>query len=236
MALRLSSMCVLTILVGCTQGDKGGADTAETEKDSGDGGSGTMWRPAGTGTAYFVDGDEDNSLFHLEMERAVEPREGEDYYGFITRGGDDPIELDDIDVESEDFTFEADVGFNAVIEGYDGFEAWANDTGERGDGDALWVGAIDTNIYTVIQDLLIYSESTPSGEGTLRATETLVAGMQVLAQDTIEGAGDIDSVQSAGEQIYNGILGLDEDLNNSMKLEINLKCKVLWILIECGYQ
>src|SRR4051812_22504206 len=96
MALRVSSMLVFTIFVGCTGTDKAATETDGTGDDSGAGGSGTTWRAEGSGSAYFADGSEDDSLFHLEVSRAAPPRDGEAYYGFVSRGGADPIALGEI--------------------------------------------------------------------------------------------------------------------------------------------
>lgn len=212
MTPRLPGILALCVLIGCGGGgagdDKG---TGADDEDTGGGGSADLWRASGEGTAFFLDGVEDNSLFHLEMTRAPEPREGEAYYGFVSRGGEDPVALGQIPVTGEDVIFEADIGENAVIGGYDTFEAWANATGTRGDGDPLWAGQVDPVIYGVIQNLVIASTDTPSGEGSLRAVESLLQELTQAAQGVIDATGDVDAANAQAESISNAISGAEND-------------------------
>ena len=87
---------------GCS--DKGGGSGSDTggtgSGDDGGGGSGggdggPTWRPSGLGTAYFADGSEDGSLFHLEMQAVPGPRDGEAYYGWLLDADGESIALAD---------------------------------------------------------------------------------------------------------------------------------------------
>jgi hypothetical protein len=211
-ALLLAGITGLSI--GCTGAatdDK--VDTAEATDDTGGGGSGELWRPSGSGVAYFLDGTAGNSLFHLELTRCTEPAEGEAYYGWVSRGGADPIPLGEIACSNEEVYFEHDIGENAIIGGYDTFGAWATDDGGAtpGTGTALWAGQVDPVVYGVIQELLIASDVTPDGQGSLRAVSAAVASASQLAQDTMGAPYDANAYNAAGESIANTLDGAMED-------------------------
>ena len=125
---------ILIVLVACSgtgsKSESGGGDSSiATDDTGGGGGSGDKWLPAGTGFGWFVDGTTDNSVFHLEMAQTRPPKDGEAYYGWISKSGQDPIALGEIPVTGEDLIFEADLGADAVLGGYDTFEAYATDNG-----------------------------------------------------------------------------------------------------------
>ncbi|MDP2312817.1 MAG: hypothetical protein Q8P41_07920 [Pseudomonadota bacterium] len=206
---------VVGTLVGCDGPAEEGKDTAASEDDTGGGGTGTLWRPAGEGTAYFADGAEDNSLFHLELSRCNEPREGEAYYGWVSKGGEEPIAVGEITVAGEEVYFEYDIGVNAIIQGFDTFEAWATDNGGTArDGEQLWVGEVDPVVYGTIQTLLIASPDTPDGQGSLRSVETAVQDIRVRGQEAVDAPFDLESFQDDAEAIANALEGTSEDLND----------------------
>lgn len=213
----LISVAVLG-LVGCTgkDGTGNGDDTGGADDTGGGGGTGTLWRPAGQGTAWFLDGTADNSLFHLEMTRVNEPREGEAYYGWISVSGDasSKISVGEIAVTGDEVVFEFDVGENAIIAGYDTFEAWASTDGMEGSGEQLWAGQVNTVIFDVIQNLLISSDSTPDGQGSLRSVETAVEAIRVRAQEAVDGEFSLDSFTEEAEAVSNGLAGTSTDRND----------------------
>lgn len=226
---------VTGLSVGCTGGataDKD--DTAGEGDDTGGGGTGSNWRPAGSGVAYFLDGAADNSLFHLEMTRCTEPAEGEAYYGWVSRGGEDAIALGAITCANEEVYFESDIGSNAIIGGYDTFEAWATDNGGTArDGTQLWYGQVDTVVYDVIQDLLITSTATPDGQGSLRSVESAVQTIRDLAQATMDAPFVLADYNRTAESIANGLDGEDDDINDDGRVEtIDAQLPVLG---EAGY-
>lgn len=208
---------VTGLSVGCGDPAAESKDgSSDTEDDTGGGGSGDTWRPSGSGVAYFLDGAEDNSLFHLEMTRCTEPAEGEAYYGWVSRGGADPIAVGEIACVGEEVYFEYDIGENAIIGGYDTFEAWATDNGGTTPaGTQLWAGQVDPVIYTVIQDLLIASDVTPDGQGSLRSVETAVQNVRGIAQAALDAPFDQDDFQEAGETIANALDGTAEDRDDN---------------------
>jgi hypothetical protein len=211
---------VVAGLVGCSSPAEDGKETGEVGEDTGGGGSGTLWRPAGAGTAYFVDGVEDNSLFHLELTRANDPREGEAYYGWVSKGGEDPIALGEIPVTAEEVNFDSDIGVNALIEGYDTFEAWATDNGGTArEGEKLWEGAVNPVVYGVIQTLLISSPDTPDGQGSLRSLESAVQVIEARAQSVIDASFDLDAFNAESEAIANGLEGTEEDRNDDGRVD-----------------
>lgn len=209
--------CVWLVLLAACDGpdEEDNKETGTEEDDTGGGGSGSLWRPAGEGTAYFADGAEDNSLFHLELTRCNDPDEGEAYYGWVSRGGEEAISLGEIPVSAEEVYFEYDIGVNALTEGYDTFEAWATDNGGTArEGTQLWVGEVNPVIYGVIQTLLISSTDTPDGEGSLRSVETAVENIRTEAQGAIDAEFSMDDFQASGEAVANALEGTSEDRND----------------------
>jgi hypothetical protein len=238
MALRLSYIglaITLGLLAGCDGPSASDKDTAPTEEDdTGGGGSGTLWRPAGEGMAYFLDGAEDNSLFHLEMTRCNEPREGEAYYGWVSRAGEDPITVGEIAVTNEEVIFEYDIGTNAIIGGYDTFEAWATDNGGSArEGTQVWTAQVDPVIYGVVQTLLISSDATPDNEGSLRSVETAVQDIAAKGQDIVDGSFVLANFKSDSESIANAIYGVEEDRNDDGT--VSLMDGQLGVLQDGGY-
>lgn len=205
------------LLSACTGKDGTDPDDTDIEgDDTGGGGTGSLWRAAGSGTAYFADGTVDNSLFHLEMTRCTEPREGEAYYGWVSKGGLEPIGLGEITVEAEEVYFEGDIGVNAIIEGYDTFEAWAGEDAATAQesGTELWAGRVDTVVYDVIQTLVIASDETPDGQGSLRSVETAVQALRDEGQAALDATFDQDSFTATCEGIANALEGVEEDRND----------------------
>jgi hypothetical protein len=206
-----------TLFVGCNgpaETEKDGTDPVDTE-DTGGGGSGTLWRPAGEGTAYFLDGAEDNSLFHLELTRCNEPAEGEAYYGWVSKGGEEPISVGEIAVVSEEVTFEYDIGVNAIIQGYDTFEAWASDNGGTArEGTELWTGSVNPVVYDVVQNLLISSDATPDGQGSLRSMETAVEAIRAEGQGLLDDPFALQDFKAGSEAIANALYGTTDDRND----------------------
>ncbi len=214
---RALLLAVVTGLsIGCN--GPGGADKEDTgagDEDTGGGGTGDLWRPAGSGVAYFLDGTVDNSLFHLELTRCTDPAEGEAYYGWVSKSGADPIAVGEITVSNEEVYFESDIGENALLAGYDTFEAWATDNGGTApEGRQLWVGQVDPIVYDVIQNLVFASALTPDGQGSLRSLETALQEVRTLAQDTLDAPFSASSFTDASESIANSLEGVAEDRND----------------------
>lgn len=217
---RLTGILALAALIGCGDAPEGDEKDSGTDTEDSGGGGADLWRPSGEGVAFFLDGVEDNSLFHLEMTRAPEPREGEAYYGFVSKGGADPLALGQIAVAGEDVIFEADIGENAIIGGYDTFEAWANTSGTAGDGEQLWAGQVDPIIYGVIQNLVIASTDTPSGEGSLRAVESLLQDLTQAAQGVADSGDGVDAMNAQAESISNAISGAANDWDDDGTVDV----------------
>jgi hypothetical protein len=216
------SFMLISALSACTGGtDKGGSDDtgvppiSTDDSGGGGGGGGNTWVPSGRGEALLLDGAEDNSLFHLDLEYALDPRDGEGYFGFL--GGEDveEIALGPIDVQADGVVlFEADVGFNALLEGYDRFDAWSgvDESSARSKGTHLWTGQVDPKLRSAYEGLLISAEGTPDGEGTLRAVETTTETIKQHVVDTL-GMEDLNEVHIRAEATANAIQGTDEDID-----------------------
>ncbi len=218
--MRTCSFLVLA-LVACTEdvvkddnaGDTGGEDTA------GGGGTADTWKASGTGSAYFGDGSADNSMFTLQMSRAYEPRDGEAYFGFVSTGGSDWVEVGEILVNGEDVDYTYDIGSNAIIAGYSHFEAWANSTGEVGEGDPVWAGNVDPTVFDTIQGMLIASTATPDGQGSLRALESHLEFL-IAEAGSAEGAGLTDAESATlCEKIGNALQDPPEDSDGDGTVE-----------------
>ncbi len=217
--MRLLSFAIpLAVLVGCPGPGDSGKDTADgqSEDTASGGGQQDNWSPAGSGMAYFADGDTDNSLFTLELAGANPPRDGEAYYGFVRAGADgDPVALGEIQVNGEDVQFTSDIGENAILAGYSHFEAWASDgDGDEPDGDAVWEGQVDTTVYDVIQRLLIANPDTPSGEGSLRALETQLEYLRDESAAASSGGLTMSELALVGEKVGNALQDPTVDSNN----------------------
>lgn len=220
--LRLGLLFIAPMAAGCAAGgasDKDGSETGDEDTGEG-GGTGTLWRPTGAGYAYFSDGMSDNSLFHLELTRCIPPKEGEEYYGFVSKGGTAPVALGAITVSGEEVVFDNDIGINALIEGYDTFEAWANVDGLQGSGEHLWTGQVDPIIYGVVQNLVIASEVTPTGEGSLRSVETAVEGLRDYGQAAVDGGFSLPEIHTTAEGMMNAIRGTTEDSNEDGSVDV----------------
>ncbi len=216
--MRLSMFVVpLVVLVGCPgPEDSGKGETAGTDDTASGGGEQDNWSPAGSGTAYFVDGESDNSLFTLELTGANEPRDGDAYYGFVSVGVDgDPVALGEIQVNGEDVSFTSDIGENAILAGYSHFEAWSSDgDGDEPDGDAVWEGDLDTTVFDVLQRLLIANPDTPTGEGSLRALESHLEFLRDETDAASNGGLTLDELALVGEMVGNALQDPPEDSNN----------------------
>jgi hypothetical protein len=203
-------------LAACTEEKKGGSETAEGQEDTaGGGGEQENWRASGTGVAYFTDGESDGSLFRLSLSRALPPRTGYAYYGFVSGADGDLIALGEISVNGEDVDFQAEVGVNAITEGLSHFEAWHTDgDGSKPEGDAVWAGDVDTTVYSVIQRLLIENSDTPDGSGSLRSLESHLEFLGAEAQAAAGGGLTISELQLIGEKVGNGLEDPAVDSNN----------------------
>lgn len=222
-ALSIALPIALGALLAAGCGDKdgggGGDDTGGDGAGEGGGGEGggsgggDTWRASGIGTAYYADGATDGSLFHLEMQAVPDPREGEAYYGWVVNEAGDSIALGQIPITGSDVVFEADVGVNALLEGYSRFEAYAGSGDDANvSGDALWVGTVDPDLEDAYEQMLLSTAEVPGQEGSARAIQTTIEAALALAQDTIDNTTDIGQMQNRGERISNALTGLEEDL------------------------
>lgn len=218
--MRLLMIAVpLAMLVGCPGPDSADKDSAEgdTEDTASGGGQEDNWSAAGSGTAYFTDGETDNSLFTLELAGANEPRDGEAYYGFVSDGvGGDMVPLGEIQVNGEDVLFTSDIGENAILAGYSHFEAWASDgSGDEPEGDPVWEGDVDTTVYDVIQRLLIANPDTPDGTGSLRALESQLEFLRDECEAASNGGLTDAELALVGEKVGNALMDPTVDADNS---------------------
>jgi hypothetical protein len=177
----------------------------DSEDDSTGGGGDANWRVAGKGSAFFGDGDADNSLFQLSMSQCADPRDGEAYYGWVssTTTGQ-AIAVGEIPVSAGLVEFAFDLGENAIIGRLDHFEAYANDSGEA-EGDLLWTGTVNATVFDVVQALLIGSDDTPDGQGSLRSMESQIEALAAYALEVAEEGGELPELKAEAERLANGL-------------------------------
>lgn len=217
--MRPVTVALLVLATGCTSGGKdrngSGDDSGDTDDEDSGGGNAGDWRPVGGGYAWFVDGAADNSVVHLELTRCIPPLEGEAYYGFLSKGGSSPIALGELTCAGEEVRFEGESGVDALLGGYDTFDAYAT-AGDGGapDGTHLWTGQIDPALLAVIEELVISSSATPEGEGTLRSAETEIEFVIEYTLDVVADARSVEDLHEEGERIANAIEGGAEDIDD----------------------
>lgn len=208
----------LLLAMAACNGETSGKDDSETtgggDDTGGGGGGGDNWVAAGQGFAWFVDGEEDNSVLHLEMGQVRPPKEGEIYYGRVSQAGANPIIIAEIPITTDELIFEYDLGINAVIEGYDTFEAYAG-TDSSAEGAPLWRGQVSPEIYTSIQNLLVSSDATPGQEGSLRSLENYIERLREEIATNVGTGRELSVLRAHGEKIANAIDGTEEDYDDS---------------------
>lgn len=220
--MRLACALCMTLIWGCTpDGDTGkGADGGSGDDTASGGGSGDDWRASGSGIAFFADGSEDNSLFRLQLNHCQPPRDGESYYGWVSKDGADQESLGEIVVNGDTVDFSSDIGTNAIIGGYNHFEAWASKDSDIGTGEMLWEGDVDTTVYSVIQRLLIESPDTPDGQGSLRTMESELETLATAAKDLKDASPDIGDLKAQAEAIANGLQEPADDIDGDGDVSI----------------
>lgn len=216
--VRTFILALLAVATACNGGggtSNGKDDTGDTDTEDSGGGNTDNWRPAGTGYAWFVDGETDNSKLHLEMSRCIAPPEGEAYYGFVSRGGADVVALGEITCDGEEVWFEGESGMDLLIGGHDTFQAYSSSgSGDAPEGTPLWEGRIDPALLDTIAELVIASPSTPEGEGTLRSAESQIEALVRYTTAIIDATMQVADLQVEGERIANAIEGGAEDYND----------------------
>jgi len=215
---------LISVLLACTVGsdkgasdDSGGAPPILTDDTGGGGGGGASWNPSGRGEAWLLDGEEDNSMFQLEIEYVPQPAEGDGYFGWLSGEGNEALSLGPIDVLDDGVVrAQVELGFNALVAGYDRFDAYAHSDASTAqtDGIHLWTGQVDEDLKAAYEQLLISAESTPGGEGTLRAVETTTETVQLYLQETL-GLKSLGEVHTRAEAAANAIQGTEEDIDGN---------------------
>ena len=224
----MTLIVLLATLGGCVieLKDKGETGTSLGQDDTGGGGGnlGDQWRARGKGQVTLLDGTRDHSLVVLEVTGTIPPREDEAYHGWLMGTGLPDLYLGELPVSEDVVLFEHDVGLNAFLVGYTRFEAWAVEgtPSGPGEGDALWAGEIPTDAVDILRELLVISDTSSSGEGSLRAIETTVETVQAYGQDAIDNyaasgddATNLKNFHEKAEGVANGIRGTEVDMNSS---------------------
>ena len=106
------------------------------------------------------------------------------------------------------------MGFNALLAGYDRFDAYAgaSESLARSEGVHLWTGQVDSELKGAYEQLLISAEGTPGEEGSLRAVETTTETILLHIQETM-GLEDLNEVHIRAEGAANAIEGSEEDID-----------------------
>ncbi len=224
-----AALCIVTtsLVAACDKGDGSGTTTTGdlTDDDDDDGGgtettTATFWAPTGSGQAYLIDGDTDNSLLHLELSDTIPPRDGEVYVGRISTAGGDAIELGEITVDGSSVVFEAELGLDGLTAGYDRFDAWATtDASTPESGTHLWTGQIDKELRGAYEALLLTSSETVDGEGSLRSISATVETLIAYADETIKNKTEVGMYWMRAEALTNSIDGTENDFNDNGSVE-----------------
>lgn len=219
-----STSVLVFLLAGCGSGDggagKGGDGGNSDDTGIGDTGDTDNWRALGSGKGWLEDGETDNSLFTLAISSTTAPREGEAYHGWLDGGDDGPVYLGEIAVEGNAVTFQAELGFNGLLSGYDTFEAWAGTSQSANtDGEALWKGQIDPDLKAAYEALIVKSADTPDGEGSIRTVETTAEALAEVTRSAIEDTSELSVIHGKAESIVNALQGTAEDVDGNGNVE-----------------
>ena len=187
---------------------KNNDDTAATTEPSVED-TGPPWVPGGSGIGYLLDGDTNNSLFTLELTNATTPPEGETYSAYLL-GGSSEIALGELSITDSEVYWQAEIGFNGLMDGVNRFEA------RLSDGTVVYGGNVDPQIEQAYRQLLIASPYTPEGDGSIRALQSSIQRYIEFAQEGADLAtnGDFSAIQVRGEMLFNSIYGIELDRNN----------------------
>ncbi len=208
-----ATLPTLVFLLACGNGklageDEGGGDGGPALDDTGGDEEVDRWAAAGSGVAYLLDGSTDNSLFHLEISATIPPREGEVYVGWLSGGADGPVELGEITVTSGSVLFEAEIGFNGLLAGYDTLDVYAGPPGvTAATGEHLWTGQIDPALKGAYERLLISNSSTPGSEGSGRAIESTIEAIQAFTQADMDASTPVETLNEHAALIRDTIRG-----------------------------
>ena len=191
--------------------DTGGSDTGEEVNDT--------WRAKGSGYAFLLDGEEDHSLFKLEIQGTLVPRQGYGYYGWLMGGSDGYKVMGPIPVNVSEVNYELELGVNGLLNGYREFKVFQHDEEplNPGVGDPVWAGAMPEETLDLVQGLL--GGSTSAAVGSLRETENTAEGIIAAAQASIDNFTTLPEFNAKAEAISNAIAGVEEDVDNNGTVE-----------------
>jgi hypothetical protein len=214
--LSLSLLCACTSTGGPGSKDQGsdtgpGTDTGEVVNDT--------WRAKGSGYAFLLDGQEDHSLFTLEIQGTLVPREGYAYYGWLMGGAAGYQLMGPIPVNVGEVEFEFELGVNGLLDGYREFKVFQHDEAplNPGIGDPVWEGAMSEETLGLVQGLL--GGTAAAGEGSLRATEDTVEVISASAQSSIDNFTTLPEFNAQAEAISNAIAGAEVDVDQNGTVE-----------------
>jgi hypothetical protein len=218
----IQNLLCISLLCACTSTDgKGSKDQGNdtgTGTDTGDEVIDT-WRAKGSGYAYLLDGDHDHSLFKLEIEGTLVPREGYSYYGWLMGGSDGYKLMGPIPVDVSQVDFEIEIGVNGLLNGYREFKVFQHDEPplNPGVGDPVWAGSMSGESLDLVQGLI--GGSGAADEGSLRATESAVERVIEAAQSAIDDFSVLPEFNAEAEAISNAITGvaIDVDQNGEVR-------------------
>lgn len=217
--LSLSSL----LFVACTSagGGDGAKDSTSDTGTSSDTGEEVVdtWRAKGSGYAYLLDGTDDHSLFRLEIEGTLIPREGHSYYGWLMGGSDGYKLMGPIPVNVSQVEYEVDIGVNGLLNGYREFQVFQHDSEplNPGVGDPVWAGAMSEESLDIVRGLL--GGGTATNEGSLREMETTAEVIISAAQSAIDGFTSLPEFNAQAEAISNAITGESEDVDQNGQVE-----------------
>lgn len=216
--LSIQNLLCIGLLFGCTSSsDSGSKDSSGDTGVSSDTGEEVIdtWRAKGAGYAYLLDGEQDHSLFKLEIEGTLVPREGFSYYGWLMGGSDGYKLMGPIPVNVSQVDFEVELGVNGLKNGYKEFKVFQHDEAplNPGVGDPVWAGAMSDETLDLVKGLI--GGSGASEEGSLRATESTVEAILAAAQSAITNFTVLPDFHADAEAISNAITGVEIDVDQN---------------------
>ena len=140
----------------------------------------------GKGIAYLLDGTTNNSLFTLELTNATIPPEG--IVRRIFAGGTSEISLGELTVDGSDVYWQAEIGYNGLMDGVNCFEARL-----RRNGGVWWKCRSHhrTSLPTTAYRFTLH----PKRWGSIRALQSAIQRYNEFAQEGVDLAanGDLQS-------------------------------------------
>jgi hypothetical protein len=207
----------LPLLFACTADTKTTSDTAAQQDDTTDTDTQNNipdWIATGSGTAYFLDGLQSNSIFTLEMDLITPPPENDGFLGYLVGAGIGDVYLGPLPVTETTLFWQSEANLNALLNGYNRFEIRLASS-----EDVIYSGQVDPVIEETYHRLLISSPDTPDGDGSLREIQQTLQAIIDHQQALLDTNTGIEALTDGTEKTLNTALVDEADYNNDGTIE-----------------